>query len=68
MAQILFVAGFVLPDMTLPLRYAASVMDCTQKVKQNLKGTKYVNTKYLVNLVNYSSLVPKVEFISPLSK
>jgi hypothetical protein len=42
MAHILFVTGFVLPDMTLPLRYAASVMDCTQKVKQNLKGTKYV--------------------------
>jgi hypothetical protein len=29
--------------MPLPLRYGASVMDCTQKIKENLKGTKYVN-------------------------
>ncbi len=29
--------------MTLPLRYGASVIDFTQKVKQELKGTKYVN-------------------------
>jgi hypothetical protein len=35
-------SDFFWPEMPLPLRYAASVMDCTQKVKQNLKGTKYV--------------------------
>jgi hypothetical protein len=29
--------------MTLPLRYGASVKDFTEKVKQELKGTKYVN-------------------------
>jgi hypothetical protein len=34
---------FFLPDMTLPLRYGASVKDFTEKVKQELKGTKYVN-------------------------
>jgi hypothetical protein len=33
-------ADFILPDMTLPLRYGACVMDFTQKVKQNIKGTK----------------------------
>ncbi len=36
-------SDFLLPEMPLPLRYGASVMDCTQKIKQNLKGTKYVN-------------------------
>jgi hypothetical protein len=34
---------FFWPDMALPLRYGASVKDFTQKVKQELKGTKYVN-------------------------
>ncbi len=39
----LFILDFLLHKMPLPLRYGASVMDCTQKVKQKLKGTKYVN-------------------------
>ena len=34
---------FFCPEMTLPLRYGASVKDFTEKVKQELKGTKYVN-------------------------
>ncbi len=34
---------FFWPDMALPLRYGASVKDFTQKVKQELKGTKYAN-------------------------
>jgi hypothetical protein len=34
---------FFWPDMALPLRYGASVKDFTQKVKQELKGTKYAH-------------------------
>jgi hypothetical protein len=41
---------FFCPEMTLPLRYGASVKDFTEKVKQELKGTKYVNIVILKKL------------------
>jgi hypothetical protein len=36
--------------MRLPLRYGASNMDCFRKIKQNLKGTKYVNLLSVFNI------------------
>jgi hypothetical protein len=33
-------SDFILPDMPCPLRYGASLMDFTQKIKEKLKGTK----------------------------
>ncbi len=40
--------------MTLSLRYGASVKDFTEKVKQELKGTKYVN------LMPFNAIILKI--------
>ena len=40
--------------MTLPLRYGASVKDFTEKVKQELKGTKYIN------LMPFNAIILKI--------